>query len=144
LNFGELLSSMPETETAEKELQAFNDELVAKGTEMEEKLNVELEAYLKARDSGTESPIQLAAREEKLQQGRNELASFQQKAQTDLNNKRQELLGPVIEKATEAIEAVAKEGSYLLIFDTSVFNAVLFADESIDVMDKVKAKLGLQ
>ncbi|MEL6274860.1 MAG: OmpH family outer membrane protein, partial [Bacteroidota bacterium] len=125
-------------------LQAFNDELVAKGTEMEEKLNVELEAYLKARDSGTESPIQLAAREEKLQQGRNELASFQQKAQTDLNNKRQELLGPVIEKATEAIEAVAKEGSYLLIFDTSVFNAVLFADESIDVMDKVKAKLGLQ
>ena len=41
------------------------------------------------------------------------------------------------------VEQVAQENNFQLIFDTSMFNAVLFAAESEDVMPMVKAKLGI-
>jgi len=143
LNFGELLSAMPETATAEKDLQDYNDDLVKQGEEKQNVLNEAVAGYRADEASQNFSPLQMGEKAKKIQALEQDLVKFQQEGQQLLNAKRQELLGPVIEKATKAIEAIAKEGGYLLIFDTSVFNAVLFADESIDVMAKVKSKLGL-
>lgn len=143
-NFGELLSAMPETEAAEKKLQEFNNQLIAQGEEKAKVLQTEYDAYVAAKQGGNEAPVQLAKREEKLNRMQQELAAFEQEAQVKLNNKRNELLKPVIDRANNAIETVAKEGGYKLIFDTSVFNAVLFAEESKDVMPLVKAKLGVK
>jgi outer membrane protein len=53
------------------------------------------------------------------------------------------LYSPIIKKAEDAINAIAKEKGYSYIFDTSV-GAVLFAQESDDVMSLVKAKLSLK
>ena len=53
------------------------------------------------------------------------------------------MLKPIIEKAQKAIEEYAKENGYVMVFDTSVFNAVLFVDEGDNLMDVIKAKLGL-
>lgn len=143
-NFGDLISQMPETEKSETELQAFNDKLVADGEAKGKALQTAYDAYVAAKQSGAESPLQLAEREKKITALQQDLAAFEQRAQLELNNKRNELLEPVINRANEAIEAVAKENGFKLIFDTSVFNAVLFAAESKDVMSLVKAKLGIE
>ena len=49
---------------------------------------------------------------------------------------------PIMDKITAAIEEVAKENGYTYIFDGSV-GFVLYADETTDVSDLVKGKLGL-
>lgn len=142
-NFGELLSLMPETKKSEAELQVFNDTLVAKGDRMAAKFDLDLKAYSAAKSSGAESPVQLSKREQSLQKLRNEILAFEQKSQQDLNAKRNELLRPVIERANGAIEKVAKANGFKMIFDTSVFNAVLFAKESVNILPLVKKELNI-
>ena len=56
--------------------------------------------------------------------------------------KREELYKPILERVNAAMQAVAKENGYLLVFDTST-NVLLYADEALDVTNLVKAKLGL-
>ena len=63
-------------------------------------------------------------------------------AQQALQAKEQELLEPILAKAREAIEQVAKEGGYTYIFDRSL-GTILFAKESENIIDKVKKKLNL-
>jgi outer membrane protein len=143
-NFGELLSLMPETESSETALQAFNDTLVAQGEAIATKFDELLKDYNAAKSSGSESPIQLGKREQALQKLRSDLLAFEQKSQGDLNSKRNELLEPVINRANEAIKKVAETKGFKLIFDTSVFNAVLFAEESVNILPLVKAELGIE
>ena len=54
-----------------------------------------------------------------------------------------QLLKPIFEKADAAIKAIGKEGGFQMIFDSSTFNVLLFAEDSADIMPLVKAKLGL-
>jgi outer membrane protein len=49
---------------------------------------------------------------------------------------------PMIEKANQAIEDVAKENGYTYILDTSA-GTVLYFPESDDILPLVKTKLGL-
>jgi len=60
-----------------------------------------------------------------------------------VNEKRAELLKPILEKIDVAIKAVGKEGGYTMIFDSSGMNVMLYNEGSENVMEKVKAKLNL-
>ena len=68
---------------------------------------------------------------------------YEQEVQSKIIAKQEELLKPILEKVQNAITAVGKEGGYLFIFDVSVPNTILFADEPLDVTNAVKAKLGI-
>lgn len=144
LNFGNLIADMPQTESANKELEAYQKQLVAKGEEMAKNLQIEFEGLLNEANQGNLSPLQQQEAEADLQKKEQDIRTYEQEVRQKVEKKRQELLGPIMEKADEAIKAVAQENGYELIFDTSVFNAILFAQDSDDVMPLVKAKLGLQ
>ena len=58
-----------------------------------------------------------------------------------IQKKREEILGPILQKIENTIKAVAQEKGYVMVFDTSVYNAVLFAEESVDIMAEVKSRL---
>ena len=70
------------------------------------------------------------------------IQAFQQNANEALIAKEKELLEPILEKARNAIEDVASEGNYTYIFDKSV-GSILYAQESENILDKVKKKLNL-
>ncbi|MEM9834875.1 MAG: OmpH family outer membrane protein [Bacteroidota bacterium] len=142
-NFGQLLASMPQTEVAEKQLQTFNDQLVAEGETKAKALQEKIAEYMTRKNSGIISPVQQQQEEAVLNKEREAILLLEQQLGQKVEQKRQALLGPVIERATNAIEEVAKEKGYLLIFDTSVFNSVLYGDDSVDIMADVKAKLGI-
>ena len=57
--------------------------------------------------------------------------------------KREELYKPILEKLNKAVRDVSKELGYILVFDTST-NALLYGDESLDVTERVKTKLGIK
>ena len=144
LNFSGLLAIMPESAAAEAELQTLNDQLVAEGEEMANTLQQGVAEYQAAEASQEKSPLELQAMVQALQTQQQALTAFEQNAGQQLEEKRMELLQPVVEQAQTAVNEVAQENGFVLVFDTGVFNAILFAQESEDLMPLVKAKLGLE
>jgi len=72
------------------------------------------------------------------------ISDFQTNAQNDLQKKQDELLNPIIEKAKNAINEVAKENGYTYILDSSVGGVVLYTVSNDDILPLVKKKLGIQ
>ena len=142
VNFGNLLSQMPTVAAAEAELTAFNDKQIADGEAMVAELEKEYLAVQK--DQANIAPIKLREYEAKFQAEQEKILKYEQQISVKLEGKRQELLGPIIQRAREAIEAVAREKGYTMVFDSSLFNAVLYTEETTDLMPLVKARLGIK
>lgn len=144
LNLGNLLAMMPVTKAADTELETYQKQLVAKGEEMANTFKKDYNEFLKSVQEGSLSPVQQEEGQSKLKIAQQEIQAYEQEVVQKIQTKRQELLKPIIEKVETAIKEVGKEQGYLLIFDTSIFNAVLFTRESDDLMPLVKAKLGIE
>lgn len=142
VNFGNLLSMMPATKTAEAELEAFNEKQIADGEAMVKQLQEEFAAVEK--DKENIPPIKLREYEAKFQAEQQKILKYEQDISVNLEKKRRELLGPIIQEARDAIEAVAKEKGYDMVFDSSLFNALLFTDDATDLLPLVKVKLGIE
>jgi outer membrane protein len=140
LSFDSLISLMPETKTAteaaEKYLQGLNQEMVAMQTEFEGKYKDYLEK------EPTMSDLLKKNKQDDLQQLQTRIQEFQRQAEMDYKRKQAELTAPIMEKAKKGIEAVAKDGGYKYVLDTSPQNtAVLFSEQSDDILASVKKKL---
>lgn len=144
LNFGNVLAALPDTEAADADIQAYSKELITQGEQKAAALQKEFAAVVQKIQNGEMSPKQQEDAEAKFQKKQQELRAFEAEIQQKVAQKRQELLAPLINKVEEAIAAVAKEKGIIMVFDTSVFNAILFAKDSDDLMPAVKAKLGLE
>lgn len=142
VNFGNLLSLMPGTNAAQAQLDTLNNQLLRKGRRMIIDLNAEYEEVRGKVDELT--PIQLREIEARLQKKQQDIAEYERQIPVQLDRERQKLLGPLIEQARSAIDAVAKEKGMKMVFDSSLFNALLFTEESSDLLPAVKAKLGIQ
>lgn len=142
VNFGNLLSLMPTTAAAEAELSAFNEKQIADGEAMVAKLEKEFLEVQKIKDEIT--PIKLREYEAKFQAEQERILKYEQDISMNLEKKRRELLGPIIQEARDAIEAIAKEKGYTMVFDSSLFNALLFTEDTTDLLPLVKAKLGIE
>ncbi len=143
LNFGNVLTLMPETKTADETLKKYQEELVAKGEEMAKKFQ---ESYTKALAEvreGKLSPQQQQRLQNDLEKEQQTIADYEEEISEKIQTKREELLRPIVEKADKLIEEIAKANGFVLIFDTSAFNTILFAQDADDVMPLVKAKLGI-
>lgn len=144
LNLGEVVSLLPETKAAESELKAYQQQLIAKGEEMAKAFQAKIQDFYTTVQEGTLPPVEQQKRETALQEERQTIIAYEQEIQQKLGQKRQELLEPVLGKVETAINEVAEENDFAMIFDTSQFNAILFAAESEDVLPLIKAKLGLE
>lgn len=141
MNFGNLVAALPETEAADTELAAFQKQL---NTDLENKSAAwqkKAQDFFTKVESGQLAPVEQQKQQAALETERNEILALQQAMPTEVQEKRKELLSPIIAKVETAINDVAKENGYVMIFDTSVFNAILYATESDDVTALVKAKL---
>ena len=84
-------------------------------------------------------------KEDKIRQIENiqqRIVDFQKSAQETLAQKELELFQPIKDKAMAAINEVAKNENYTFIFDEAA-GGFLYADESENIIELVKAKLGL-
>jgi outer membrane protein len=141
LNFGNLLSSLEETQAADSTLADYQDQLVAKGEEMAKEWQQKAQAFAKKAQAGELPPVKQQEQQQALEEERAKILEYEQDVSKKVQQRRKELLEPIIAKVEAAIDDVAEENGYVMIFDTSVFNAILFAEESDDVMELVKAKL---
>jgi outer membrane protein len=144
MNYGNVVTALPATAEADKQMEAFKKTLVDKGEVMSNKLKEDYVAFLKEDQGGTLSPLQKQQKQTALQAQQEAITKYEEEVRTKLQAKRDELIKPITDKVEKAIQDVAKEGAYAMIFDTSQFNAILFAKESEDITPKVKLKLGIK
>ena len=144
LNLGNAVAMMPETKAADAELEAFQKQMVAKGEEMAKKFQENYNKLVQDAQTGTFPPAALKKREEELVKERDAILKYEQEIEAAVQKKREELLKPIFDKVEKAIQEVAKENGYQLVFDSSIFNTLLFAQDQDDLMPLVKAKLGIQ
>ncbi len=139
-----LIQVMPERTAAEadytKQVQELEDQL---GT-MQKELESKYSEYITKRDSLSE--IVRSARENDIQELQQRIQNFQMVAQQQLQQKQNEMLRPIFEKAQTAVGEVGKEKGLIYVFDVSgELGTVLYkSNESLDVMPLVKQKLGIQ
>ena len=142
VNFGNLLSAMPGTEQADKEMEALDASLRAEGQVMLDKLRAD---YAKAEaDAPNLPPVEVQKIEAQLQQDQTKIQRFEQSINVKLEQKRRELLEPIVKIARAAIKQVAEANGYGIVLDSSIFNAVLFTAEGTDLTPLVKTELGIE
>jgi len=78
-----------------------------------------------------------------LQDLQTRIEKFQASAQEALQAKQTALLQPIINKAKNAIDAVAKENGFAYIFDEAV-GSLLYSAGGEDILPLVKKKLGIK
>ena len=143
INTGNLLMQMPETKAADSLLKIYQDSLVAIGQVKGKAFQEEISAFAKEYQEGNLTPVVAQKKQTELQQKKDALEALQGEVIDLVGNKREALLAPILDKVQEAINSVGKEGNYTMIFDTSIFNTILFAQESDDLEGIVKKKLGI-
>jgi len=141
VNSTQLLSLMPETKNADSTLQKFGASLESQLKTMTAEYQNKI-AEFKSKEAAMAEPIRDAKLKE-ISDLEERIQSFQESAQSSMQKKEEELYTPILKKAEEAINAVAKENKYSYIFDTGA-RSLLYAQESDDVLSLVKTKLGLK
>ncbi len=141
INRDEIIMAMPEYDSAMKKYNAYGQELTNALELMQVEYNNKLDQYVK--DSKTLTDLVKANKEQELADMQTRINNFQQQAQVQLQDKQAELLNPIIEKATTAINAVAKDGGFIYIYD---IRTLVYVDtvKSTDIGPLVKAKLGVK
>ncbi|MDE6711121.1 MAG: OmpH family outer membrane protein, partial [Alistipes sp.] len=139
INSQEILLAMPESKEMETNMQAFVKDLQDNLETIAVEFNQKYLDFQKNVENYSDSVRQLKSKE--LQELQNRREEFEQIAQQDIQKKQQELMTPIIEKAKAAIDKVAKENGYLVVFET---NSLASFDEAAltDIAPQVRKELG--
>ena len=135
-----LIETMPAVKQMQPELEALQKQLNKKREQMYLEYKEKGEATSKKQAEGLLSPLELETVQKELAAQEQTIVKYEQEMQQKLVAKEQELLNPILELVQNAIQDVAKENGYTMIFNAAV---LLYADEAQNVSTLVKAKLGL-
>jgi len=102
----ELVAVMPETQTANAEIQKYQEQLEGDSQAMQEEYMTKMQNAQANVDTWTQ--LRLQKEQEELEAMGQRIMQFNQSAQQELQRKQMDLMLPIIEKAQEAINAVAK------------------------------------
>ena len=141
INSNDLMQIMPGRDSAQAALQKEVEELQADMEAMKKEYETKVNDYMAKRDQLSE--LIRKSKESDLQAMASRIEEFQANAQKLLEERQEALLKPIIDRAKKAIEEVGKENNYTYIFDAGV-GAVLYSQDSDDIMPLVKKKLGLK
>lgn len=143
VNVQEIMSMMPERDSARQELQEYNQMLQQELQTMQQEYQRKLQNYQENVDSYSESLRN--SKEKELQDIQRRIQEFQTTAQQDFQKKQSEIMQPIMRKIENAIKKVGQEQGFIYIFDTSA-GAVVYKDDkhSKNVAPLVKKELGIQ
>lgn len=141
INSQELLMAIPENDSAkvklekaamllQKDFQTMQTEYAEKQKDFEKK-------------QGTYSELMKQTKTAELQAAQQSLQKFQQSAEQSLQTQRVELYKPILDKVNKAIADVSKENGFTYIIDLAQGGIIYHAESSIDILPKVKQKLGI-
>ncbi len=139
-----IFSQLPEYKQIETEMKTHGDQLQ---NQLQAKYK-DYETKLKAYQAGAATMVDAIRKdkETELTQLQENIQKFQQDAQTSIQNKQDQLMGPVFSKVGKTIEDVAKEQGYSFILNPQLIGGgdiLLYSDEKYDISDLVLKKMGI-
>lgn len=140
VNTQELFAQMPEVNTVKLKMDTVQSQYETMLVSMQEELQKKVQDYQSQEATMTDAMKQM--RQQELQDLQQRLQQFYQTAEQDIQKKQQELLAPVHERMTKAIQAVGAQEGYTYIFDSAAM--VYIAPDAIDAMPAVKKELGIK
>ena len=141
INSQELISTMPEYDSAQVALQSFAKGLQDQLEVMQVEYNKKLQDYQAEMNNLTELIRQ--TKEQELMDIQQRVQTFNQSAQQNMQAKQGEVMQPIIEKAQQAIKDIGSENSFTYIYDIAGGSILYFSADSEDVLPLVKKKLGM-
>lgn len=136
VSIDEVVQLMPDYKKAMAEISQFDSSLQINYAETLKELNRQ-DSLFKA-DSTKMSPAVKTANREKQRKLFVELQGFEQSYQQQMQQKQEELMSPVAQKANQVISDVAKANGYSTVFRKE---AVMLSPDADDLLPLVKKKL---
>nr|WP_295869157.1 OmpH family outer membrane protein [uncultured Chitinophaga sp.] len=141
INAQALVGSMPEAKKAETDLQTYAQSLEAEGKTMVDEYTKKVKEFDEKAASMTDNMKEIKGRE--IQDAQKRIQDYRERAEQQVQQKQQDLLKPIYDKARKAIEDVAKEKGYGYVIDSSA-GLLLVSPSGDDLLPAVKAKLGIK
>ena len=149
-----IIAQLPEAVEVRKQLEAqqklYVDSITTKDSEIKTKADVFKTKYEDAQNQMKAGKLneeqiksleqELGLMQDEINRLDQELTLYKQNVQKILYDMQIELFKPVREKITKAIEALAKELKYNMVFDKAG-DALIYGDKDIDITFKVLDKL---
>lgn len=138
INTQEIFATMPELSGIETQLGAKQEEITKNSQALIEEYNKKAEEFDKA--PATSEAVQ-QDQQKQLAQIYERYQVYLQNGQQEMEQLRQQLLGPVNQKIMDAIQAVGAENNYTYVFD--VAGVVYVSPTAVNATPQVKTKLGI-
>lgn len=140
VNFQELVTLMPEADEARAQMNASSKEADETYQAMLEEFQGKYQQYQQKASSWTQTIRE--SKEKELSDMQARIQEFGQNVQNELQQQQQTLMAPIYQKANETIQKLAKEGSFIYVFDIT---SVLFVDDtqSTDLTPAARKALGI-
>lgn len=134
----ELVSIMPEMKKADSSLQDLQNALIQSATDRQNAFYAAVEKFNK--DSTNYTEAQKTVKRAELTKMGQDLGGEEDRIRQQLQQRQQQLVQPINQKAYDAVQAVAKENGYTYVFEKE---ALLVAPPGEDILPLVAKKLGI-
>lgn len=141
VNFEEIIQLMPEMDSVNAKYQAATQDYSEQLESIQVELNNKLYDYQKNAATMSDGVKQL--KEKEIQDLRSRQQEFYQVAQQELAKVENDLMAPLVEKATEAIKKYCKANGIIAVYQTG---SMIYLDETAvpDITAKIKPELGIK
>lgn len=145
VNSQEILFLMPEIDSIQVKITKLNEDYSEILETMQVEFNQKYQDFQK--NLSTYSPAVRQTKEQELQGLQQRLEEFYSNANQEIEQTRNELFAPVMEKAQNAIQKVGRDNGYTAVFDRAA-GALIYIDEKnpamVDISQLVKNELGIK
>lgn len=136
-----LMEKMPEYTKSLKRLELYRDTLQNELKKMSDEYDAKVKEYQTLEKTRSEMVNQ--SKREEIGSIEERIRRFSENAQEDMRSREKEMLTPIIDKAKATIAIVAKENGYSYVMDSGT-TGFLYKPEADNLLEKVKAKMGIQ
>lgn len=140
VNFAELVQLMPEADAARASYTALQKDASETYDTMVAEYQTKAQAY--QQKSATWTAAIKESKENELQRIAQSIQEYEQSVTAELQQKQNELMAPIYEKAQTTVKELAKEKGLTVLFDAS---SALYFDEAnaVDLTADARKKLGI-
>ncbi|MCR5574538.1 MAG: OmpH family outer membrane protein [Bacteroidaceae bacterium] len=142
INSMAIISEMAEFKKAQTDLETMQKNYQDELQRTQEEFNKKYQEFVAQADS---LPRNIAERRQKeLQDMAQRQEQFQQDAYNSLQQAQQEAMTPIQEKVLKAVQEVGEAEGYIYVFDLYTTSIPFVGSQSVDITDKIKAKVGIK
>lgn len=139
INRADVVVSIPQVKTIEKELLKLEEDYVAEFVKMTKEYESKVKSYLEKNKQMSE-PIKLA-RQTEITELEARMSMYKKRYQEELARQRAELYAPINEYVDNAIRRVCEREQITILFDQG--QPIYMSAECVDLTPLVKTELGL-